>query len=312
MKAAIALPLLASLAVAAPVAENAEPGPMDNLNPIYDIPWNETAFDELHKLQTRGTDAPYGNKKGLAYDVKDASKTGVMSRDKSATWAYNWGPQALAPKFQQIPMWWGRDSGGDPKAIHAKIDKGDTPYVLGYNEPDFTGAHGGSNASPRQAYDSWGNNMFQFSDRGVKLVCPAISSWDTNKGDTGGPSGFTWLRQFASIGNNPNQFRCAAQAIHWYGPTNGESAATQAQLFKDYVARAHGVVNDIFRKEMPLWITEFAPEPHNNVQLQADFLKIVVPWLNKQDYVHRYSPFMLEYLVNGNQPSAAGWALVNS
>jgi hypothetical protein len=92
--------------------------------------------------------------------------------------------------------------------------------------------------------------MFQFAERGVKLVCPGISSYDTDKSIfTGVASGLTWLRQFASIGNNPGQFRCGAQALHWYGE-EGKSGKDQANLFIKYVERAHGVVNDIFRKDV--------------------------------------------------------------
>lgn len=209
-------------------------------------PTAEPSFNET--LEARGTDAPYGIKKGLAYN--NGGITGVLSRAGSATWAYNWGAAPNAPKFQQIPMHWGPGGKGDKNGIHSKIDKGDTPWVLGYNEPDMDQNHGGCWATPRQAYDDWGNDMFQFQERGAKLVCPGISSYNTDKSQfTGYASGLTWLRQFASIGNNPNQFRCSAQAIHWYGEA-GKNGRDQAQLFINYVAYAHGVVNDIFKKEV--------------------------------------------------------------
>ena len=199
-------------------------------------------------LQARATDAPYGIKKGLAYN--DGGITNILSRPGSATWAYNWGAGQQAPKFQQIPMHWGPGNSGDKAGIHAKINAGDTPWVLGYNEPDMDRDHGGCHASPREAYDAWGNDMLQFANRGAKLVCPGISSYETDRSQfTGGPSGLIWLRQFASIGNNPGQFRCDAQAIHWYGEA-GRDGRYQANLFIDYVNRAHDIVNDIFRREV--------------------------------------------------------------
>jgi hypothetical protein len=255
------------------------------------------------------TDAPYGIKKGLAYN--NGAVTNVLSRPNSATWAYNWGAAMNAPKFQQIPMYWGPGSMGDASGVNAKISAGDTPWVLGYNEPDETFANGGCQQTPQQAYNAWGNDMFQFANRGAKLVCPAITSWDTTSGHTGGPAGFTWLRQFASIGNNPSQFRCSAQALHWYGQ-DGLSGAAQAQLFISYVANAHNVVNSIFGVDMELWITEFSPLPVHNAQVMSDFLAVVIPWLDAQYYVGRYAPFMAEDLVSGTSLNVAGNTFVNS
>lgn len=90
-------------------------------------------------------------------------------------------------------MCWGGGVDCDANGINAKIDQGNTPWVLGYNEPDMPkGDAGGSQMTPQQAYDSWGNDMFRFRDRGVKLVCPGISSYDTdNSMFTGYASGLT-------------------------------------------------------------------------------------------------------------------------
>ena len=268
------------------------------------------ASDKNATLSARGTDAPYGIKKGLAYN--NGAVTDILSRPGSATWAYNWGAAQSAPKFQQIPMHWGVGPEGDKDGIWRKINAGDTPYVLRYNEPDFPRPDG-CDATPKRAYAAWGNDMFRFSDAGAKLVCPGISSYNVERGFTGGPSGLTWLRRFASIGNNPDQFRCSAQAIHWYGEPN-RPAAYQAELFKKYVSDTRREVNDIFRKDMPLWITEFAPEPRDDVNLMADFLRIVVPWLDQQDYVHRYAPFWAESMVDlwRNDLNNAGRAFVES
>ena len=182
--------------------------------------------------------------------------------------------------------------------------------MLGYNEPDEIPANGGCQATPQQAYDAWGDDMFRFADRGAKLVCPAITSWDTDAGHTGGPAGLTWLRQFASIGDNPSQFRCDAQALHWYGQ-DGLGGGDQAQLFIQYISHAHDVVNDIFRREMDLWITEFSPLPAHNPQVMSDFLDVAIPWLDAQPYVARYSPFMAEDLVDGDDLNVAGQTFVN-
>ncbi|KAI9746308.1 MAG: hypothetical protein M1818_000019 [Claussenomyces sp. TS43310] len=255
------------------------------------------------------TDAPYGDKKGLAYNNGDI--TTVLSQSGSATWAYNWGTALNAPLFQQITMYWGPGSQGDAAGVTAAINAGDSPWVLGYNEPDETSANGGCNASPQAAYDAWGDDMFQFVNLGAKLVCPAITSDDTTDGATGGPSGLTWLSDFASIGNNPSQFQCSAQALHWYG-VDGDDGATQAQLFISYIESANTRVNDIFGTSMPLWITEFSSLPVHDVDILSDFLAVAIPWLDAQDYVDRYSPFQAEDLVDGSSLTVAGQTFVST
>jgi hypothetical protein len=106
------------------------------------------AEPEPHQLFNR-TDAPFGIKKGLAYN--NGAITGILSRPNSATWAYNWGTYLDAPKFQQIPMC--HDVGCDKSPIFNKISSGDTPYVLGYNEPDELYQYGGTQKTVKQAYD---------------------------------------------------------------------------------------------------------------------------------------------------------------
>ena len=254
------------------------------------------------------SDAPFGDKKGLAYN--NGAITSVLSKSGSATWAYNWGTALNAPLFQQIPMYWGPGSEGDAAGVIAKINDGDTPWVLGYNEPDETYANGGCQQTPQEAYNAWGDDMFQFQEMGVQLVCPAITSWNTASGAYGGPSGLTWLAEFASIGNNPSQFRCTAQALHWYG-TNGESAVDQANDFINYIASAASQVNSIFGTTMLIWVTEFSPLPTDDVQLMSDFLDVAIPWLDAQSYIDRYSPFMADYFVTNGALNVAGNTFVD-
>jgi hypothetical protein len=248
-------------------------------------------------------------KKGLAYN--DGSITDLLYADGSVSWAYNWGIYFAAPKFEQVPMIkFLNPKPNEIDIVMERVKNKQAPWVMGYNEPDETTNNGGIAKSPREAYDAWGNDMFRFNDAGASLVCPGITSWETTAGHVPNvPAGLTWLREFASIGNNPSQFRCEAQNIHWYGNPDF-NAMDQANMFKEYVAHAHATINDIFRKEMPLWITEFAPLPRGNRDLMAQFLTIVVPWLEQQSYVARYSPFMAEDLVDNGARNAAGRAFV--
>ncbi len=143
-----------------------------------------------------------------------------------------------------------------------------------------------------------------------RVGLPAVSSWETDSGHTGGPAGLNWLRQFASIGNNPAQFRCDAQALHWYGDQT-LSGTDQGWLFIEYMRHAHAVVNDIFRRDMDIWVTEFAPLPLHDAAVMSDFLDVVIPWLNAQPWIARYAPFMAEDLVSGDSLNIAGWTFVN-
>jgi len=161
------------------------------------------------------------------------------------------------------------------------------------------------------SYIAWGNDMFQFSDRGAKLVCPAVTSYETAQSThTGQPAGLQWLWAFLKYKNNPNEFRCSAQALHWYG-AEGQDARTQAQNFISYISHAHDVINGIYGREQPIWITEFAPLPRGNDQLNADFLRIVLPWMDAQPWIDRYSFFMAEDLVSNGNLNQAGQVYVN-
>ena len=57
-----------------------------------------------------------------------------------------------------------------------------------------------------------------------------------------------------------------------------------------------------------------SPELIGDVNLMADFLRIVVLWLDRQDYVHRYVPFWAESMVDldRNDVNNAGRAFVES
>jgi hypothetical protein len=84
------------------------------------------------------------------------------------------------------------------------------------------------------------------------------------------------------------------QTIHWY------DSATNIDYFKSHVQQAH----DISGK--PVWITEFGASGSDD-QVNS-FLKTVLPWLDEQDYVERYSYFMASEgkLISGGKLSTYG------
>ncbi|KAK0750896.1 glycosyl hydrolase catalytic core-domain-containing protein [Schizothecium vesticola] len=256
-----------------------------------------------HPNQRRTSDTPFGIKKGIVY--QDDAVTPSFSRDGSATWAYNWGAAPGAPMFQQIPMFWGPRDKGDAVGVMALVRAG-APWVLGYNEPDMVlQGGGGCEVSAGEAYDAWGIDMFPFYNEGARLVCPAVTSWNSTHGATNGPSGLVWLHEFVGYTTKPTDLLCDAQALHWYG-VEGKSGREQADLFTAYVALAHDEINALFGFDMPLWITEFAAMPLYDAQVMAEFLDVALPWLDKQAYVERYSPFMADNMVDGQQLNVAG------
>lgn len=117
----------------------------------------------------------------------------------------------------------------------------------------------------------------------VRLGAPAVM----NSVQDG--QGISYLTQF--MGNCTG---CTVDFIplHWYG------SVLEPDSFKTYV-RSFWVK---FGK--PLWITEFAPTSGTDDQIIA-FLENVMPWLDRQTYVQRYSYFMdraagSPYLLNTN------------
>lgn len=243
-------------------------------------------------------------KKGLAY--VDAGVLDVFASTGAVQWSYDWSPNPDSSKVNGVPMCWGAgvDCKGDQ--ILPQLGQGGESWVLGYNEPDLTKENGGSFLTPKQAHDAWGDDMFQFADAGAKLVCPGVSSYDTESSKfTGFESGLTWLRSFVSLSGSPKDLRCDAVAVHWYGE-DGKSGGEQADLFIDYMDNAHTTLKEIFGQDISVWVTEYGPLPENNVQVLAEFTDKAVPYLEKQGWIARYSPFKPEQMTNGGGLNDAG------
>lgn len=81
-------------------------------------------------------------------------------------------------------------------------------------------------------------------------------------------------------------------AVHWYGGTN-------AQAFKNKMRRIYNMYG-----ERPLLITEFAPadwrtqgeiEQHRQTPAKVlTFMKDVLPWIERQDWIHGYAWFSFD------------------
>jgi hypothetical protein len=98
-----------------------------------------------------------------------------------------------------------------------------------------------------------------------------------------------WMTDFVAQLEGTDGLRMDYITVHWYGSPN-------AQAFQDEMKSIH----DFYNARWPLWITEFAPAdwsattPHDNRYSRHEvlaFMKQVLPWLERQDFIAAYSWF---------------------
>ncbi|KAH9206455.1 glycosyl hydrolase catalytic core-domain-containing protein [Leptodontidium sp. 2 PMI_412] len=89
---------------------------------------------------------------------------------------------------------------------------------------------------------------------------------------TNGLSGMKWLKEFLGLCTS---CRIDFVPIHWY------DSATNVAYFKNYIADAHEIAGH------DLWITEFNGSGKSSEK--ESFLRTVIPWLDTQSYIQRYS-----------------------
>lgn len=201
----------------------------------------------------------------LAYDPARRLRLG---------WYYNWVQKPLAQvprEVEFVPMvfgWYGDKDGSVSKEIATLRQALGARYLLGYNEPDGSDQ---AKLTPAQALDTWPILM----KANLPLGSPAATHADAE-----------WMREFMA-GVVKRGYRVDFVTIHWY-------YLTQPDSFFGYIEKVY----KLYRK--PIWITEFAnvdweSGPGKPVQFTpndvAEFLKVVLPRLDKLDYVQRYAWF---------------------
>ncbi|OKL62287.1 hypothetical protein UA08_02498 [Talaromyces atroroseus] len=221
------------------------------------------------------------SKKGAAYN--DASLVSLVT---DASWAYNWDYEVggtLPDGVEFVPMMWGTgDEDVWTSAIETALDNGATA-ILGFNEPDLSTQ---SNLTPAEAAAAYKQYITPYKDQ-AQLVAPAVTNGAA-------PMGLTWLEEYLEECNG--ECGQTAIAIHYY-------AYVTDTAFEDYVNEAYAVAekHGIYK----VWITEFELTPATDAE-QVSFISEVLPWLDEQDFVERYSYFFVaeDYLVD-----SAGTAL---
>ena len=248
-----------------------------------------------------------GPKRGIVYNT--ASLAAPFAQASAVGWAYNWGSSAggLSSNLNFVPMLWGSNVGSFASDAAAALKAG-ADSVMAMNEPDQPTKYGGSALSPSVAATLYKANIVPLAGS-AKLGAPAVSN-----GNSSSPlMGVQWLSQFF---DNCSGSSCPIDFVplHWYG-WNGGTAQQQASAFQDYITKAAAEV-----KQMSgvgeIWVTEFSAMPFNNAQMNADFMAIVLPWLDSDPAaasVARYSYFMVSdgLLVSGSSLTASGQAYIS-
>jgi hypothetical protein len=222
-------------------------------------------------------------KRGLAYNT--ASLLTCFENNDQVTWGYNWDSDSagLSSSFNYVPLLWGLSHTDvwNSRATSA-IANGAT-HLMSFNEPDMTSQ---SNMSPEDAASAYKTWMMPFAGK-AKLGAPAVTNG-------AGSMGLNWLAAFLEACDG-----CQVDfiPIHWY------ATADSTAYFKEHVQNATDVAGG-----KPVWVTEFAPTENPSNADISTFLEDVMPWMDSQSFVERYSYFMASdgALISGTEPSTFG------
>lgn len=270
-------------AVAAPAQSPAPAKPATNTN--TDTPTNTNTNTNTNVA------ASSGGKRGIAWNYA-SPKLDMFANAGKISWGYNWASKSegkLPSNFEYVPLLWNPAKGG---ATWAK-DAAGAKYAMAFNEPDMAAQANMDVGSAVAAYKQY---MSPLAAKGVKVGCPSVSNGVGTNPDTGRPMGLDWLKPFfQQCSGCPIDF----VPIHWYGPS--------AAHFKAHVQKAMALAPN----KAPIWVTEFRLNPGSGDE--AAFMADVLPWLDSQSQVARYSYFMAssETLLNGNALSALGQKYVS-
>lgn len=187
-----------------------------------------------------------------------------------ARWFYSWGgdrPKDVPPGVEFVPMDWGYYGNKDNNHVkwlaRVKAQPG-VRALLGFNEPD---GREQANLPVDRALEAWPQEMAT----GLTLGSPACVFPDRE-----------WMTAFMR-GVAAKHDRVDFITIHWYG-------GADAGGFLGMLARVH----ELYHR--PLWVTEFCPADWSgkrgvSPKQAADFMRAVLPEMNRRGYVRRYAWF---------------------
>ena len=260
-------------------------------------------------VSTRSGNGLSGGKRGVVYNTASLLAPIASASNSPISWAYNWDSKSsgLPSGIKFVPQLWGltSDHTSGWKTNAAAAIKSGADSLMAYNEPDMPSKWGGSQIDPRTAASNYITYMNPFAGQ-VQLGAPAVS----NANSSSPLYGIQWLEQFFTACNK----KCSISNVpfHWYGWAGG-SAEAQAAAFKQYVGDFTSQVTAL-TGIANFWITEFSALPLTDPNINAQFLNIVLPWLDSQAHqISRYSFFMVSngLLVSGGSLTASGTAYAN-
>ncbi len=203
-------------------------------------------------------------KRGIAYDVPNASDLSALS--PGVSWWYNWStaPNSGVPGnylstygMTYYPMIW--DANFNKTTVETFLfQHPEVKYLLVLNEPNVSGqakcgAAGSAYCAPADAAALWPQIETIAKDTGVMIVGPQITyGTDPNYGNP-----VTWMDAFYSAyesNNGGRQPRIDYLGYHWYDYGLDSQLTTMAKYNK------------------PFWVTEFANWHSQNDGAQIDTL----------------------------------------
>ena len=255
------------------------------------------------EASTKTSTGSSGGKRGIVYtDVASANKFD----GKTVSWGWNWNSDGTGLEgMEYVPSMQKPEWASSFKDACAKLPN--SKYAKGINEVDNNNI-----MSPSDGASSHIQYMNPIaSDLGLKVGSPSVTSCNSlNPNDKcpQNPSGLGWLAEFKTACGG----KCTVDFIdlHWYG-NPAENGTAQAGLFSDYVDEAVKTVTELFGSDMPIWFSEFSPEPEGDETMNVDFIPVALDKLEGNDRIQRYSYFMANYLTTATGLAASGQKYVD-
>ena len=272
----------------------------------------ESARKNLAKLKTAATpyklkvakkhftdeQLKFPGKKGICLTMRKAEESGSAERNLprlkkvNPYWSYSWGWEQVPNQpsnVEFVPMAWGAWSvdglrKGLQKSVVPHIKSGKVKRFFGFNEPDKREQ---ANMSYQNALKYWP----QLESLNVPLCSPACANPEgINDNSVQGVRG-TWMKDFMKEADRRG-YRVDYTGVHWYG-------GTHVHHFKDKMKRMYEKYG-----RRPLLVTEFSPadwearklsQNRHKTEYVLAFMKEVLPWLERQDWIAGYAWFSFEH-----------------
>ena len=272
----------------------------------------ESARKNLAKLKTAATpyklkvakkhftdeQLKFPGKKGICLTMRKAEESGSAERNLprlkkvNPYWSYSWGWDQVPNQpsnVEFVPMAWGAWSvdglrKGLQKSVVPHIKSGKVKRFFGFNEPDKREQ---ANMSYQNALKYWP----QLESLNVPLCSPACANPEgINDNSVQGVRG-TWMKDFMKEADRRG-YRVDYTGVHWYG-------GTHVHHFKDKMKRMYEKYG-----RRPLLVTEFSPadwearklsQNRHKTEYVLAFMKEVLPWLERQDWIAGYAWFSFEH-----------------